>query len=354
MIAEINKNMHRKKRIEWVDFAKGVAIILVIIGHTVQEGKNGSILRGLIFSFHMPLFFILSSLTFRFSETMNDFIKKTKLACKHLLYPVLWICVIWTLIRIIKDPVNIINLTWWKGNLFTFIFASGVETTYNGFHLETFGIPWFFLALFMGRTLFDYLHLQFKKEQLPIIVFGVSIAGICLGMNQWMPFSMDIALAIVPFFYFGCVMKKIDVESNAGLKSIGYFLVFIFTLYLTFMDYSNWTYLELAARRYTLYPICFICAIAGTMFICEISVICCKLMGILKKPIVYLGEKSLYMLCIHIFDVWVWPWWAAEGQFHSAIRRVICDVFAFVLLCIIIECNKILKNKMKKPQIIEK
>ena len=153
MIAEINKNMHRKKRIEWVDFAKGVAIILVIIGHTVQEGKNGSILRGLIFSFHMPLFFILSSLTFRFSETMNDFIKKTKLACKHLLCPVLWICIIWTLIRIIKDPVNIINLTWWKGNLFTFIFASGVETTYNGFHLETFGIPWFFLALFMGRNL---------------------------------------------------------------------------------------------------------------------------------------------------------------------------------------------------------
>ena len=138
---------------------------------------------------------------------------------------------------------------------------------------------------------------------MPIIVFGVSIAGICLGMNQWMPFSMDIALAIVPFFYFGCVMKKIDVESNAGLKSIGYFLVWIFYTYIsiTFTDYSNWTYLELAARRYTLYPICFICAIAGTMFICEISVICCKLMGILKKPIAYLGGKNHYICYVFIF-----------------------------------------------------
>ena len=44
-----------KKRIEWVDIAKGIAILLMVIGHEVPSG----LLYVFIFSFHMPLFFIL-------------------------------------------------------------------------------------------------------------------------------------------------------------------------------------------------------------------------------------------------------------------------------------------------------
>ncbi len=59
-----------KKRIDWVDCAKGIAIILVLIGHTVTfDTESQRLARGIIFSFHMPLFFILSSLTFKFSES---------------------------------------------------------------------------------------------------------------------------------------------------------------------------------------------------------------------------------------------------------------------------------------------
>lgn len=43
-----------RQRIDWIDFAKGITILLVIIGHNVSGP-----LRGAIFSFHMPLFFIL-------------------------------------------------------------------------------------------------------------------------------------------------------------------------------------------------------------------------------------------------------------------------------------------------------
>lgn len=50
------------KRLDWIDIAKGIAIILVIVGHTVP---NPSPLRHAIFSFHMPVFFILAGYTFR-------------------------------------------------------------------------------------------------------------------------------------------------------------------------------------------------------------------------------------------------------------------------------------------------
>ncbi len=55
-------------RIEWIDFAKGIAILLVIIGHTVSwsGGKWEALVRGGIFSFHMPFFFNLKWNDFSF------------------------------------------------------------------------------------------------------------------------------------------------------------------------------------------------------------------------------------------------------------------------------------------------
>lgn len=46
----------------WIDIAKGLAILLMIIGHELRPQSH---LYVLIFSFHMPLFFILSGYTAR-------------------------------------------------------------------------------------------------------------------------------------------------------------------------------------------------------------------------------------------------------------------------------------------------
>ena len=51
-----------RARIGWVDVAKGIAILLVIVGHTLS---SGGMPWKAVFSFHMPLFFILAGYTFR-------------------------------------------------------------------------------------------------------------------------------------------------------------------------------------------------------------------------------------------------------------------------------------------------
>lgn len=43
-------------RIAWVDIAKGLGIFLVVLGHTYRKNP----VQNWIYSFHMPLFFILS------------------------------------------------------------------------------------------------------------------------------------------------------------------------------------------------------------------------------------------------------------------------------------------------------
>ena len=48
-------------RLEWVDVARGVGIVAVVVGHVWTRGP----LRDAVYSFHMPLFFLLSGLLSR-------------------------------------------------------------------------------------------------------------------------------------------------------------------------------------------------------------------------------------------------------------------------------------------------
>lgn len=48
-----------KKRLDYLDFTKGFAIILMLFAHTMAEANY---IHRWIFSFHMPIFFIVSGL----------------------------------------------------------------------------------------------------------------------------------------------------------------------------------------------------------------------------------------------------------------------------------------------------
>lgn len=118
-----------------------------------------------------------------------------------------------------RRNVNLIfDLNYWKQEMYCLLFASGAEVEFNGFKVRGIGIPWFFFVLFIGRTIFDYLHLCFEEKQLGIISIISCMIGIFFGSIQWLPFSLDIALAVMPFFYFGYKLKKMKVEEQAFKK----------------------------------------------------------------------------------------------------------------------------------------
>lgn len=74
---------HTGKKL-WIDIAKAITIILVIVGHTVSGYPNS-----VIFSFRMFLFFFLSAWTTRFSKSLSDFTAQLKKGVFHLLLPAL-------------------------------------------------------------------------------------------------------------------------------------------------------------------------------------------------------------------------------------------------------------------------
>ncbi len=71
-----------KTRIDWVDAAKGLGILLVILGHTYSIPHW---IYCLIYGFHMPLFFLLSGLTYRCDPDISLSSYVRKLAKAYLL-----------------------------------------------------------------------------------------------------------------------------------------------------------------------------------------------------------------------------------------------------------------------------
>lgn len=61
-----------KSRIQYIDMAKGLTILLVIVGHI----DTVNVLEAAIYSFHMPMFFILSGYFMKIQLRISEAFKK--------------------------------------------------------------------------------------------------------------------------------------------------------------------------------------------------------------------------------------------------------------------------------------
>ena len=84
-----------ENRIEWIDGLKSLALFLVVWGHFL----HGGVVKTLIYSFHVPLFFMISG----FLDAMYH--KERRLRFKVLLLPyVFWVVVSYLVWLVLPKP----------------------------------------------------------------------------------------------------------------------------------------------------------------------------------------------------------------------------------------------------------
>lgn len=97
----------------YLDIAKGIAIILVVIGHILGEGgvtfSHSNFLRSCIYSFHMPVFFMISGMSIYYSlnrQPEENKLIHLKRNCKRIL--VLYF--VWSFIYFLLTGISEIDL----------------------------------------------------------------------------------------------------------------------------------------------------------------------------------------------------------------------------------------------------
>lgn len=90
------KNVHfGKENSTLLNFLRGIAIFLMLWGHSIQYCDNAQFdffentAFKIIYSFHMPLFMLISGYLFYFSEQKRGMIELMEYKTKSLLYPLL-------------------------------------------------------------------------------------------------------------------------------------------------------------------------------------------------------------------------------------------------------------------------
>lgn len=139
------------ERLDYLDKAKGILIILVVIGHIWQSGP----IFNIIYAFHMPAFFVISGMLFQhtraFRKPFGVFLKSRLFSFG---IPFIFIEFLGCLTDIVRHGVTL-N---WKGYLFNTL----------TFHFNDHNL-WFLMDLFLIEILFYILLKVLKKKNCVIL-----------------------------------------------------------------------------------------------------------------------------------------------------------------------------------------
>ena len=260
---DINKN-----RYEWVDIARGYCILCVMLGHMEQEA---GILRDIVYSFHLPMFFMLSGFLFHPEKyELKVFVKKK---IKGLLIPYFFM----------GSVIIIVN---WCFYYFGDIHALG-RYIYELVVQNRFHTIWYLTCLFCTEMIFYFIarYVTANRIKMGILIVEIAIMGLVYYYKggQPLPWNVDVCTTALLFFYVGymCQKIKLHVSPKYLVLSVIASCVCIY-INLRFEGHG----LEMFGCEYAIVPCTFIASVSGAYIVYCIS-------NVENKLVSYIGKHSM-------------------------------------------------------------
>lgn len=257
-----------KKRNVAIDIAKGIGILLVIIGH----GAIPSWSKDAIFSFHMPLFFILSGYFFR-SET--PLVRMRKDAKRLLLPYIVTIAAITLYMVAIHQVIKHDGWYYIVNTLLFWIYPTGAP---GGLNFS--GPVWFLFALFWTKGTFTLIEKVHNRWFYPILAF-IAFAPFYLYhlIGRDLPLAISQGLISIVFFWGGYEWKRHELTPGGSRFKAMLICAVLWVLGVMCSD------LDVMRMIYHNYPLCVLTAFSGTYIIIEISNIISKQKNVLIRRV---------------------------------------------------------------------
>ena len=288
------------KRIGYLDIARGIGILLVVLGHNDFEVIS-VFARQIIYSFHIPLFFFLSGYFIDTSIPFFDFFKKR---FNGVLKPFFF-----TLFLIYFTSISFEKMG------FNTAISRIVKSLYGTGHYIDWVQLWFLPHLFVV-SLYAFLFITLvSKLRNRWVTWGILLVTLAIGLlflhrfypftlsvfgkeyELWgLPFSLDLVLLSGFFFILGNEVRQVTSEKTFDnlflLIGTGISLFLLNFLFPYLIDFN--------IRQYESFLVNTTEAILGILFILalsrQIEVHTNRLASVFK----YLGNISLIILLFHV------------------------------------------------------
>lgn len=201
------------KRLKYIDFIKGIAIMLVVFGHIPHKENNHFVIW--IYSFHIPLFFILSGYLISYRKNNYSF----KKLFNTLIYPYFtlsFLSISFSFILSIIANKKFIDL------------PIAIQKT---IFLDGYSTLWFLPSLFLAETIFHLVKKFFSKKEFIFYIIILVLTSYFSDVIDFRNYSFlnvfNRALIGSIFIYIGYLLEKVIFKKHYLLNVLSLFFIFL-------------------------------------------------------------------------------------------------------------------------------
>lgn len=220
------------KRNQTVDIIRGIAMLLVVLGHTISGtciGYENTFLFKVIWTLQMPMFFIISGYVTRYSKPISSsrlllkYLRKRTFA--YIIPWIVWSFVVRGFILGQSSFFNLRHLLWHMDDGYWFLVSLWTIVTVYGFS------DWLTVKCH-PRTIFRSIIFHFVFALIGMIFIGG--IGMCLGISF---LSIKLSLYYLPLFMIGYLYGQLQDlimkwEISHSAVSVTYAISFALWLFL--------------------------------------------------------------------------------------------------------------------------
>lgn len=284
------------KREGFVDVAKGLGVILIILGHLTETGQYG---RLILYSFIIPFFFILSGV---FAKTSNDFGRYFKKSFKRLYVPFFTYSLLDLFLRIVYAV--------YKGRDVVVKIKIALTSLFGlGFDIENRPL-WFLFALFIIQIAYYFIGKN-KWAKLCAALVGIAFLAVHKATGFYTQNLWLVAIPCVPFYLLGTEVKELVLTLPSRLqknKRMFVFAVALMTVVLVVLSVFNGN-VNVHGCEYGNFVLLFIFnALLGTFVMLCLSV-ALQGNGIVSRFLIYFGQNTIPVMASHYYICRILFYW---------------------------------------------
>ncbi|MGC6173999.1 acyltransferase family protein [Lacrimispora sp. 38-1] len=293
-----------KKRIAWMDITKAIGMMIVLVNHAELDFGVINYFGGM---FYMPIFFMLSGMTFTYHKDEKLWSYAGKKA-KRLLLPYLFYNLFLFLFFFFKNNVltgritvdsffPIIGIIYSRNSMF-----SG-ERTNNIYFMQNLNAPtWFLTCMFLTLIFFWWLIHWSKDDQKKIGIINGGFLILAISLHYLspvlIPWSLDSALYAVSFVLFGRFAQRKNLVG--WLYQRPHFIIAVISAFVG-LSYLNGS-VNMSVGNYGKSMILYLVVGAlGSVLCMELAYFIEKKSKILTLIGTVVGKKTIQILCLHLF-----------------------------------------------------
>lgn len=294
--------MQHTTRVSAIDVAKGIGIICIVLGHVLPH----SFVYSLLYAFHVPLFFVLSGLTYHHAENLRGFLvdKIRRILVPYASFALISIVLYRLMPLILNTPVEEARLL---PNILGMLYAN-TNTGWMAWNRPLWFLPCLFAVLVLVHLAETLLRrLPAKRRQL---LRGCIVAA-ALALGAWLnkipglylPFQLESAVLLTAFAELGVILREGGlVNLMKSAQSLRRWRAFAWAVPLAVIALLISRYNgHVDIRAHMLgrsAPLMFLASCGFIAVVLGLSV-CFSCCGILQR----LGRSSLSILLMHKFPI---------------------------------------------------